>query len=135
MSCDVLTLTALSVVATSNFTAALDEAFKSRADIAIEVPLPDAQAVRQILGQTLEDFGEAFPEIGKLASKPGLDTVARRLVGADGRRVRKIVTDALGRRRDTVLDPDTLTLSDLAEAAAAVELPPTTSSEKRDAAA
>jgi pachytene checkpoint protein 2 len=124
----------LIVVATSNFTAALDEAFKSRADVEIEVPLPGAEAVRQILSQALSEFGEAFPKMGQLASDPGLETVARRLVGADGRRIRKIVTDALGRRRETVLNPEKLTLRDLAEAAAALDLAPESAKERHAAA-
>lgn len=112
----------LIVVATSNFTAALDAAFKSRADVAIEVPLPNADAVQQILAQTLADFGDAFPKISTLAADPGLPKVARRLVGADGRRIRKFVTETLGLRRETVLDPERLTIAHLAEAASAVEL-------------
>jgi len=108
----------LIVVATSNFTAALDEAFKSRADIAIEVPLPNADGIRTILERTLTEFGVAYSKIADLAADPGLETVARRLVGLDGRRVRKVVTEALGRRRETVIDPDKLTMRDLAEAAA-----------------
>lgn len=110
------------IVATSNFTSALDEAFKSRADIAIEVPLPDAEAVQAILAQTLTEFGEAYPAIGALASDPGLENAARRLEGADGRRVRKTITEALGRRLETVRDPNKLTLQDVSDAAGAVEL-------------
>jgi SpoVK/Ycf46/Vps4 family AAA+-type ATPase len=108
----------LIVVATSNFTEALDEAFISRADVEIEVPLPDADGVRAILERTLTDFGAAFPNISNLAADAGLETVARRLVGADGRRIRKLVTEALGRRLETVIDPNKLTIRDLAEAAA-----------------
>ncbi len=124
---------AIVVVATSNFTAALDEAFQSRADIAIEVPLPNAEAIEAILAQTLRDFGSAFPDLAKLADDRAIPTVARRLVGADGRRVRKLITEALGRRRETIMDPNKLTLRDLSEAAADVatnEL-----AEVRDAAA
>jgi pachytene checkpoint protein 2 len=125
-------------VATSNFTAALDEAFKSRADLAIEVPLPDAAVIETILKRTLTDFGAAYPAIAKLADDPALTTVARRLVGNDGRRVRKIVTEALGRRLETVIKPNLLTVRDLAEAAAEAahdghaEAP---AGQKRDAAA
>lgn len=108
----------LIVVATSNFTAALDEAFKSRTDVAIEVPLPNADGVRAILERTLADFGKAYPKMGELAADGAVATVARRLVGVDGRRVRKVVTEALGRRRETVTDPNQLTMRDLAEAAA-----------------
>lgn len=109
---------AIVVVATSNFTEALDEAFKSRADIAIEIPRPDAEAIQAILVRTLEDFGAVFPGMLELARDSAVATVARRLVGADGRQVRKLVTEALGRRREAILDPNELTVRDLAEAAA-----------------
>ena len=121
------------VVATSNFTAALDEAFKSRADAAIEVPLPSAEGIEAILRQTLREFGDVFPELAKLADEKGLATIAHRLVGTDGRRVRKLVTEALGRSQDTIRDPNKLTLRELAEAvteAQRVDRP-----EVRDAAA
>src|SRR4051794_36450385 len=86
-------------VATSNFTEALDEAFVSRADVAVEVPLPEPAAIQAILVKTLTDFAAAYPKLAKLADAPGLETVARRLKGADGRRVRKVVTTALAVRR------------------------------------
>lgn len=125
----------LILVATSNFTAALDEAFTSRADVVIEVPLPNADGVRGILERTLADFGQSFPKIGELADDPAIATVARRLVGLDGRRVRKLVTAALGRRRETVLDANKLTLRDLAEAAAEVAPTDEARAEDRHAAA
>jgi SpoVK/Ycf46/Vps4 family AAA+-type ATPase len=106
-------------VATSNFTEALDEAFISRADVAVELPLPDAEARAMILRRTLGDFAVAYPKFEALADDPALDKVARRLDGLDGRRVRKLVTEALARRRETVLDPNALTIADLAEAASA----------------
>jgi SpoVK/Ycf46/Vps4 family AAA+-type ATPase len=106
-------------VATSNFTAALDEAFVSRADVAVKLPLPTAAGIAAILRRTLLDFGAAYPALAKLAEEPGLETVARRLKGSDGRRVRKIVTEALARRQETVLDPNELTVRDLTEAASA----------------
>lgn len=100
-------------VATSNFTEALDEAFRSRADAAIEMPLPDSQAIAAILATTLRDFAAAYPKLGKLAKAAGLHRVADELNGLDGRRVRKVVTEALAGRRATVLDPSHLTLADL----------------------
>jgi SpoVK/Ycf46/Vps4 family AAA+-type ATPase len=106
-------------VATSNFTEGLDEAFVSRADVAVELPLPEAKGITAILRRTLLDFGVVYPALAELAEAPGLETVARRLKGADGRRVRKIVTEALGRRQETVLEPNRLTLRDLTEAAIA----------------
>ena len=104
-------------VATSNFTTALDEAFRSRADVAIEVPVPDAAGVRAILERTLADFGTAFPKLAMIAQDPHLGRVARELVGLDGRRIRTVLTEALAGDRRTVLDPNTLETGDLLKAA------------------
>ena len=104
-------------VATSNFTDALDDAFKSRADASIEVPLPDASAIASILSQTLNDFAEAYAPLASLAADKRLATIATRLVGADGRQVRKLVTDAMSTSLDTVQDPGRLTITQLEEAA------------------
>jgi len=101
------------IVATSNFTDALDEAFKSRADALIEVARPDVDAVLAILRRTLQGYGGAFPEMAELAGSSGLAAVARRLDGWDGRQVRKFVSEALAGRLETVLEPGTLTLADL----------------------
>lgn len=104
-------------VATSNFTTALDEAFRSRADVAIEVPLPDVAGVMAILRRTLSDFGARYRKLAILAQDPHLEKVARALEGLDGRRVRKVVTEALAGRRETVLNPDKLRTPDLIAAA------------------
>jgi AAA+ superfamily predicted ATPase len=109
-------------VATSNFTEALDEAFKSRADASIEVPLPDAEAISVILKQTLTDFATQYPSLASLAAEKRLPSVAKRLVGADGRQVRKVITDAMTRNIETVLDPGSLTLAQLEEAAAGLTI-------------
>lgn len=106
----------LLTVATSNFTGALDAAFVSRTDLALEVPLPDLAGATAILERVLGDFGVAYPGIARLASGPGLRAVAADLVGLDGRRIRKVVTEALAMRRETVLDPNALTLDDLRRA-------------------
>ena len=106
-------------VATSNFTAALDEAFLSRSDAAILVPLPSPEAVQQILESTLVALSGKFPGLRELATSPGLEMVAARAAGLDGRRVRKVVFEALSRRLDTVLDPGLLTEHDLTAAATA----------------
>jgi SpoVK/Ycf46/Vps4 family AAA+-type ATPase len=103
-------------VATSNFTSALDEAFLSRSDAAILVPLPNAAALRAIMRSTLLALGEQYPSLRDLADAPGLATIARRAGGLDGRRARKVVFEALTRRLDTVLNPGQLTEDDLAAA-------------------
>lgn len=104
-------------VATSNFTTALDEAFRSRADVAIEVPLPDAVGVRAILKRALDDFGKTFAKMGMIAQDPHLGQVAHELVGLDGRRIRKVITEALAGDRRTVMDPNSLATGDLLKAA------------------
>ena len=120
-------------VATSNFTEALDEAFKSRTDASIEVPLPNVEAITMILTQTLSDFATAYPSLATLAAEKRLASVAKRLVGADGRQMRKIVTEAMSRNIETVVDPGKLTLDQLQDAAAGLTIG--TSQGGRDAAA
>jgi len=104
-------------IATSNFTEALDEAFRSRADLALEIPLPDVAAILAILERTLADFGVAYPKLGRLAKEPQLRAVATALKGFDGRRVRKLVTQALAAERGTVIDPNRLKIADLLKTA------------------
>lgn len=107
----------LVTIATSNFTLALDEAFRSRADVSIEVPLPDKAGALAILQRTLADFAGRYRKLGLLAQDPHLVQVAEELVGLDGRRIRKVVTEALASSRATVLDPDKLRTSNLLAAA------------------
>lgn len=104
-------------VVTSNFTDALDTAFTSRADAAVHVPLPDAQGIHAILQKTLTCFAAAFTGLEAVASSPTLRQVAAGLEGKDGRQVRKFVTDALARNRETAIDPGKLTVDDLLSAA------------------
>lgn len=109
----------LFIVATSNFTQALDAAFLSRADVAIEVPAPDKNGALAILQQTLTGLSEAYPPLATLAKDAGLKRVATKLAGTDGRRIRKAVMEAMLNRLETVIDPGELTLKDLTAGAAA----------------
>jgi pachytene checkpoint protein 2 len=106
-------------VATSNFVESLDGAFVSRADDAILVPLPDCDAIVAILRATLAGLGLKFPGLAELATAPELAEVAECLVGLDGRRVRKFVTNAMKVRAETTLDPNQLTMLDINLAAKA----------------
>jgi len=108
-------------VATSNFTGAIDEAFLSRADVAIHVPSPDVHGVLAILKTTLQEMSAAFPPLGKLATHRRLEEVAKVLAGTDGRRVRKTVSEAMLVRLDTVVEPGQLTIEDLLCAAKRVK--------------
>ena len=108
-------------VATSNFTGAIDEAFLSRADVAIHVPTPDVPGVLAILKATLEAMSTAFPPLAQLARRPQLEQVAKALVGMDGRRIRKTVSEALLGRLETVIQPGDLTIEDLMSAAGRIQ--------------
>ena len=105
------------VVATSNFTKVLDEAFRSRVDVEIQVPLPDAQATLEILRSTLRAMSDAFPALADLGDDCRLEEVAREMAGVDGRRLRKSVVEAMAGRDETVFDPGRLTIDDLLLAA------------------
>ena len=110
----------LVVVATSNFVGALDEAFLSRVDVHIHVPAPDATGIVRILKHALESMAPAFPGLGQLACNAGIKRVAERLAGADGRRVRKTIMEAMLGRHETVSDPGSTTIDDLLAAAGRV---------------
>ena len=107
-------------VTTSNFTGALDGAFLSRVDVAINVPAPDVHGTLAILKTTLTKMSSAFPELAKLAADGDLKRVAHELAGLDGRRVRKTVSEAMLVRIETVIDPGVLTIDDLWIAASRV---------------
>lgn len=72
-------------VATSNFTVGLDEAFISRADASILLPLPSSHALLAILRQALTEYGVAYPPLLKLAKAEALAEVA----GANARTPRR----------------------------------------------
>ena len=107
-------------VATSNFVGALDEAFLSRVDVHIHVPAPDKSGIVKILKHALESMAATYPGLRQLACDVGIERIAERLVGADGRRVRKTIMEAMLGRHETVLDPGSTTLDDLLAAASRV---------------
>ena len=107
-------------VVTSNFIRTLDEAFLSRVDVHIHVPAPDSSGIVAILRHALQAMATAFAPLARLAADPGLERVAERLAGADGRRVRKTITEAMLGRQETVLDPGSTTIDDLIAAASRV---------------
>jgi hypothetical protein len=70
-----------------------------------------------ILKATLEEMTTAFPPLAQLSRSPELARVASALVGMDGRRVRKAVSEAMLGRIETVVQPGDLNLQDLLSAA------------------
>jgi pachytene checkpoint protein 2 len=104
-------------VTTSNFPQAIDDALRSRADSTFVIPKPPVIAIEQILKSTLLGFGEHFPTLRSIAGDRRLKEIARRLEGADGRQVRKLIVEAMAVRRESAVDPDQLRFEDLKTAA------------------
>jgi SpoVK/Ycf46/Vps4 family AAA+-type ATPase len=99
---------------TTNFPQAIDEAFLSRADLVLHVPLPDEDTVAAILRASLLELASIWPPVRSLAEDDALHAkLASRCTGWDGRRVRKLVLAALATRVDVALDPGLLTEDDL----------------------
>lgn len=104
------------IIATSNFPQAIDRAFLSRADLVMNIGLPNAKACTKILRDTLEGLGKAVPKIRALASAHELDQLGRQCVGLDGRRIRKVVLSALSFSKELAAAPEKLTLHELKDA-------------------
>lgn len=117
-------------IATSNFPQAIDDAFTSRCDLVMPVPLPQVDAVLQILRECLSAIAQQFPLICKLTQGHGLEEVATAAVGLDGRAIRKLVVSAMAMEKQTALDPNRLTLANLQAAVAQAHAARLTSKEQ-----
>jgi pachytene checkpoint protein 2 len=105
------------VVTTTNFLPAVDEAFLSRADLVVELGLPDVGARALILAAALGDLAAAWPELKDLASDDALhDELAVRTAGWDGRRLRKLPLAVIGADPALARDPARLTAGQLRSA-------------------
>jgi AAA+ superfamily predicted ATPase len=101
-------------LATTNFLAAVDEAFLSRADLVVSFQLPDAETIARIIRHSLCQLAELWPQTKPLAEDRDLHArIAERCVGWDGRKVRKLVLTALAQRLEVARDPARLTADDL----------------------
>lgn len=106
------------VLGTTNFAAAVDEAFVNRADLTLRLDLPDEPTIAEILRQTLAQAATVFPGLDPLVGDQELvSDLAKRSAGLDGRRVRKLVLRAMGSRPELALDPGRVTADDLRAAA------------------
>ena len=104
-------------VATTNFLDAVDEAFLSRADLVLELALPETATIARIIGHSLQELAAIWPGIASLADDEGLHAkLAAACAGWDGRRVRKLVLSALTVRQEVTRDPNLLTVDDLLDA-------------------
>jgi SpoVK/Ycf46/Vps4 family AAA+-type ATPase len=105
----------LIIVATTNFSVTVDEAFISRADCVIQIDRPGVEAITQMLRDTLEALAgrvdaPADSPLGKLAGGEDLTPVATLLVGRDGRQARKFVLDVLASEAGLALAPERLSM-------------------------
>mgnify|MGYP000144326723 FL=1 len=106
------------VLGTTNFAAAVDEAFLDRADLVLRLGLPDRDTIAEILRQTLAESAAVFPGLAGLADDGDLVAdLAERLDGLDGRRVRKLVLSAMSSHPELALDPGRVGADDLRAAA------------------
>ena len=99
------------LIATTNFPQAVDEAFRSRADLIATIPLPNEEARRTILEDTLDALAQAHPKVAKL--KKHVPTFAKHSDGLDGRRLRKAVLAAAASRIEVAEDPNRMTEADV----------------------
>lgn len=113
----------LLLLATTNFAAAIDEAVLSRADLVLDLDLPDQEVLTRIIRSSLAELATLWPELRHLAEDDALHAkLAGRCAGFDGRRARKTVLASVARHPELAEDPSRLTAEDLytaVEAAAA----------------
>lgn len=102
------------IVATTNFAEAVDDAFISRADLVHRFGLPDTEARRTILTDTIMAIDEHYPGARKVIEAAGFDRVVQASDGLDGRALRKAV--AAGAARHPSLDFAALCVDDLVAA-------------------
>lgn len=88
-------------IATSNFPESVDEAFHSRVDVTVHVPLPGRDAIAAILLDTMAEV------TGRDAEAPPAELVDL-LVGRDARQVRKLIVQAVIADPRTAQHPATL---------------------------
>jgi AAA+ superfamily predicted ATPase len=95
------------LIATTNFAKALDAAFLPRADHIEEFGLPNEEARREIIHETLAAVGGVWKHVKALEADT--DKLAKVADGLDGRRIRKEIFVAIGSDVETAKDPNKLT--------------------------
>lgn len=103
------------MVATTNYPELVDGALRSRADITISLPAPNADAVHEILTATLEEWGQVFPALKSLGVDAGLRQVAEKLAAQeiDARQARKFPLQVLASDINLARRPERLTIATL----------------------
>jgi pachytene checkpoint protein 2 len=101
-------------VTATNFLPAVDGAFLSRADLVVELGMPDADARAQIVAVALADLAGLWPALKVLAEDRDLHAgLAASTEGWDGRRLRKLPLHVIGADPALARDPAKLTAARL----------------------
>lgn len=96
------------LIATTNFPEALDNAVLSRADHIEPIDVPDENARRAIIVDTLLAIGGVWKSVKTLEAE--VDRLSKAAEGLDGRRIRKGIIAALASDIETAKDPNKLTV-------------------------
>lgn len=85
------------LLATSNLEGAIDDAVLSRVDLAIEIPVPARRARMEILSDSVTELGQVFNSGSARVEvdRDELADLASELAGVSGRRLRKLVFEAV----------------------------------------
>ncbi len=94
------------LIGTSNFPKALDRAVISRADLIEDIGLPNEEARRDIIADTLKSLGGVWPKIRALEGDSA--RFAKLAEGLDGRALRKAILSAGASDLETAQDLNTL---------------------------
>lgn len=110
------------LLATTNFTEGVDEAFLSRADLVLRLDLPDVDVLARIIRSSLAELATLWPTLRGLAQDEALHAkLADLCEGFDGRRTRKAVLAAVAGRPELAENPERLTADDLSAAVEAAQ--------------
>lgn len=93
-------------LATSNFPESIDEAFVSRVDVRLDMPLPTREAIESILRDSMGELGASWED--HPANEPPGELLDL-LEGWDARQVRKLVVQAIISEVKIAENPSTLT--------------------------
>ena len=95
------------IIGTSNFPKALDPAVISRADLVEDIGLPDDEARRDIIIDTLRGIEKVWRAVGRL--EDDAIKLAKAAAGLDGRSIRKAIFAAAATDVETAQNLDRLT--------------------------
>jgi pachytene checkpoint protein 2 len=96
------------LLATTNFSKALDKAVMSRADHIEEIGLPNEAARQEIILDTFKGIGRLWKDVHDLEREAG--RLAKVADGLDGRRLRKEIFVAMGSDLESAKNPNALTV-------------------------